>query len=212
MLVVRQNLGDNGRDLDQAELVPEPSCTFSIWKTGALSIELGPEPGNCIETFLEVELSTIARDFEERREFDRRDLEVRGQTEPKPAPDATESAALEPCPRRRRVRDPEMAKEGEESAAGFCWNEGARRTVPMLPPESSICCDLKGDLQVHRRLRILRRREAHRDDLRGRLQLQAAHLEGRRELHRGDLERESQLHGGVHPASVVGPMRGCGAQ
>src|SRR5450432_215836 len=31
-----------------------------------------------------------------------------------------------------------MAKEGEERAAGFSCNEGARRTVPMLPPESSI--------------------------------------------------------------------------
>ena len=36
------------------------SCTFSIWKTGALSIEVGPEPGNCMKTFLVVELSTIA--------------------------------------------------------------------------------------------------------------------------------------------------------
>jgi len=36
------------------------SCTFSMWKTGELSIELGPEPGNCMKTFRVEELSTIA--------------------------------------------------------------------------------------------------------------------------------------------------------
>jgi hypothetical protein len=39
--------------------LPGPSCRFPISNTGALSIELGPAPGNCIETFFEVELRTI---------------------------------------------------------------------------------------------------------------------------------------------------------
>src|SRR4029077_10108117 len=47
---------------------------------------------------------------------------------------------------------------------------------------------------------MLRRREAHRDDLGSGTQLHRAHLEGRRQLHRGDLEGESQLHGRLRGA------------
>ena len=62
-------------------------------------------------------------------------------------------------------------------------------------------CNFERDLQIHRGLRLLRGREAHRDNLRCRSQLQCTHFEAGRQLHRSDIERERKLHSSVHRTS-----------